>query len=188
MNGLGLWGEGGWLKIGTPGISQVLQRRLGRHARYLSGSPTHTRQARQVCARCQDREIQQHIKAHTHAGGHPWCQPMVRFKPLVWAHAEQGSHCNVLHCRNTYGFKERNSSPGFWKIFFVCIVSVNSDKNAVPIYTDQPEVKWTFFYYLRFFGIFVAALRTMFILENCFSTISLFRKLLVLWRRVEQCS
>ena len=38
MNGLGLLGEGGWLKIGTPGISQVLQRRLGRHARYLSGS------------------------------------------------------------------------------------------------------------------------------------------------------
>ena len=99
MNGLGLQGEGGWLKIGTPGISQVLQPRLGRHARYLPGSPTHTRQTRQVCARCQDREIQQHIKAHTHAGGHPWCQPMVRFKPLVWAHAEQGSHCNVLHCR-----------------------------------------------------------------------------------------
>ena len=40
-------------------------------------------------------------------------------------------------------------------------MSVNSDKNAVPIYTDQPEVKWTFFYYLRFFGVFVAALRTM---------------------------
>ena len=99
MNGLGLWGEGGWLKIGTPGISQVPQPRPGRYAKYLSGSPTHTRQARQVCARCQDREIQQHIKAHTHAGGHPWCQPMVRFKPLVWAHAEQGSHCNVLHCR-----------------------------------------------------------------------------------------
>ena len=59
-------------------------------------------------------------------------------------------------------------------------MSVNSDKNAVPIYTDQPEVKWTFFDYLGFFGVFVAALRTMSFLENYISTISLSRKLLVL--------